>query len=137
MRYIMLLFVAVFCGCRTMISTSDDLDTWLQSFEPEMTVYPQNATKTLKLAPHIKQRISLFASDSSHVSIDFGQGLILKVKDPQYENGWASVQLVDIDADGIKDLDFSARFSNPSTLLKAVFIFRPNEWERYLLPAMD
>lgn len=135
MRHILysLMLLAV-CGCRTMLSEPDDIVNWIHAQIAPECHYPLTATRTLYLADHLKHPVTLTASDANHLSIDFGNNLILKLKDPQYQGEWAHIRLLDLDGDRIKDLEFITQFNDSQAPMTALFLYRPTEWERYLLP---
>lgn len=67
-------------------------------------------------------------------TVDYGDGLVLRLRSPVYRGGEAAVTWRDIDGDGTDDLLFRAVLVSDGRPLTVAFLRRPGRWERYVLP---
>lgn len=122
------------CSCQTQLFAPRSLHLWAQRELAQATSFPYTTSKRVILGHRLAHNFTLLASDADHVVIDCGNGLRLKVKDPQYATSWAAITFQDADCDGYDDLRFTATFQDDAPPINVIFRFHPTEWEQFILP---
>ena len=128
-----LLPLLLLCGGCATGSPGDSLQAWILR-EATHGPYPRTLTRCESLGQGHTHAFTLALDAPARASLDCGQGLVLKVLGPGYTDGRAWLILADADGDGILDLHFSARLLPEDQPYTAFFLYRPDAWERYLLP---
>ena len=122
------------CGCQTNLFAPRSLHLWAQNQLRKATEFPYTASKRVPIGQGFAHPFTLVATDPDHIVIDCGNDLRLKVKDPQYQSGWAAITFQDADLDGFDDLRFTATFNDNAPPLNIIFRFQPTAWEHFILP---
>jgi hypothetical protein len=122
------------CGCSAFTVKKNTFRAWAEARLRETTSFPASYTRKVQLGPQTYHEFKLNIHSADTVWLSCGNALILLLKDVDYHNQWAEIRLEDVDGDHIADLLFTARSRETPTPLKAIFLYRPDDWEHYLLP---
>ncbi|MBQ9694594.1 MAG: hypothetical protein IJV69_07550 [Kiritimatiellae bacterium] len=122
------------CGCQSSIFATRALHEWAQTEFTPQTELPFSQSRKLVLGRKTAIHVILTATQADQLMIDCGFGLRVKLKDPQYKDGWATLTLCDVNQDDIDDLMFMAQFTDQPRPFRVVFILEPTGWTQYLLP---
>lgn len=130
-----LLFLLLFCGCSAFTVKKNTFRAWAETRLSETSTFPASYTRKVQLDPDIYHDFRLNLHNADTIWLNCGNQLYLLLKDKDYQDQWAEVTLADVDGDQINDLIFTARSTySPATPIKAIFLYRTDTWERYLLP---
>lgn len=121
-------------GCKTIQFRKFSFRAWAEECLSATSSFPTRYTRTIKLSNQIQHDFTLYLESSNAICLNCGNGLILKLKDPDYQNFWAEVTLTDVNSDGIDDLFFKTKATEYPEPVKAIFLFQDGKWEYYLLP---
>ncbi len=106
---------------------------WAHEVQRE-AVFPVSITRQQPIGHGKTIPITLAFYDAQHAELDCGNNLTLKIYDPSYKDGKAQFFFEDADGDGITDLRFAATLLPEHTPLNVIFLYRPDGWEKFVLP---
>lgn len=110
------------------------LQRWARAVHADATEYPVVAVRMVQLGKNDRLAVRLKLEDATHGTLDFGDGLVVNVLNPENENLWATVALEDADRDGVSDVRFATTLLPERQPVTAFFLRRPGSWEKFLLP---
>ncbi|MEG1480438.1 MAG: hypothetical protein RSD41_05495 [Kiritimatiellia bacterium] len=132
-RYTLALLLMSLSGCAVFFGSRVDLVQWARNVQ-ESTTFPVEHCRTLDLGNLHQSTLRLTFSDATHGVFDFGNDLRLRICDPCFLGGWATIRLKDLDGDATDDLLFQATLLPEGTPVTVAFLWRPHAWEQYTLP---
>lgn len=110
------------------------LQRWAKSVHADAKNYPVVAVRMEQMGKNDQLAVRLKLEDATHGTLDFGDGLIVNVLNPENEGLWATVSLEDADRDGVLDVRFATTLLPDRQPVTAFFLRRPGSWEKYLVP---
>jgi len=124
--------LAALAGCAAFARRMEPME-WARDLHARGE-FPLDAEQRLYLGRSRALPMKAHFDDAAHGEIDFGDGLVLRVRDPGYAGGWATLALGDLDGDRVADLRFSAVLLPEGQRVNLAFLRRDAAWERYVLP---
>lgn len=133
--YTLLLTALLTTGCVTSQEYRRySLQRWARAVHASAETYPVVDVRMEQMGKNDQLAVRLKFEDATHGTLDFGDGLIVNVLNPENEGLWATVAIEDADRDGVLDVRFATILLPEKQPVTAFFLRRPGSWEKFLVP---